>query len=83
MSQIQSPCILICSIDLATGYCYGCGRTSDEIAGWFGFTNEQRSEITQHLADRLARIERRPRRETRRRKLKRLQSAGLSGKQDP
>ena len=29
-----SPCILVCSIDTKTGYCFGCGRTRDEIAAW-------------------------------------------------
>ncbi|MGN6583716.1 MAG: DUF1289 domain-containing protein, partial [Rhizobiaceae bacterium] len=25
MSGIESPCILVCSIDMKTGYCFGCG----------------------------------------------------------
>ena len=24
---MESPCILVCSIDMVTGYCFGCGRT--------------------------------------------------------
>ena len=28
---MESPCILVCSIDMVTGYCFGCGRTRDEI----------------------------------------------------
>ena len=34
MTAIESPCILVCSIDMKTGYCFGCGRTRDEISGW-------------------------------------------------
>jgi predicted Fe-S protein YdhL (DUF1289 family) len=26
-----SPCISVCKIDAATGYCYGCLRTLQEI----------------------------------------------------
>ena len=28
--MIISPCISICKTDPQTGYCYGCGRNSDE-----------------------------------------------------
>jgi hypothetical protein len=29
----QSPCIQVCVLN-ASGYCQGCYRTIDEIAGW-------------------------------------------------
>ena len=29
-----SPCISICKTDPATGYCWGCGRTSDDKIKW-------------------------------------------------
>ena len=32
--HIESPCISVCVLDDATGYCKGCLRTRDEIAGW-------------------------------------------------
>ena len=28
-TNIQSPCILVCSIDMKTGYCFGCGRNNE------------------------------------------------------
>jgi predicted Fe-S protein YdhL (DUF1289 family) len=61
-----SPCILICSIDMKTGYCFGCGRTRDEIAGWMDYTDHERHLVMEELPARLETIERRPRRETRR-----------------
>ncbi len=30
----DSPCQLVCSMDKESGYCFGCGRTQDEIAYW-------------------------------------------------
>ncbi|MBD1135693.1 DUF1289 domain-containing protein [Pelagibacterales bacterium SAG-MED47] len=32
--MIISPCISICKTDPCTGYCYGCGRTSEEKRIW-------------------------------------------------
>ena len=29
-----SPCISICKMDPITGYCYGCGRSTDEKIKW-------------------------------------------------
>lgn len=63
---MESPCILVCSIDMRTGYCFGCGRTRDEIAGWTGYTSAERRAVMALLPDRLDTIERKPRRETRR-----------------
>ena len=32
--MIISPCISICKTDPQTGYCYGCGRNSEEKKLW-------------------------------------------------
>lgn len=77
MTAIESPCILVCSIDMATGYCFGCGRTRDEIAGWIGMTPQQRRAVMEVLPARLATVERKPRRETRRARMAR--ERGLTG----
>ena len=69
--SIESPCILICSIDLNTGYCFGCGRTRDEIAGWTGYTLETRRQLMAELPARLETVERKPRRETKRQRIAR------------
>jgi len=69
--MVPSPCILVCSIDDVTGYCFGCGRTRDEIASWMTVSDWARAEIVGQLPARLATIQRRPRRETRRTRMAR------------
>ena len=32
--MIISPCISICKADPVTGYCYGCGRNSEDKKLW-------------------------------------------------
>ncbi|WEX07248.1 DUF1289 domain-containing protein [Chelativorans sp. AA-79] len=71
MTAIESPCILICSIDEKSGYCFGCGRTRGEIAAWLTMTPADRRMVMETLPARLATVERRPRRETRRARLAR------------
>ena len=71
MAAIESPCILVCSMDMKTGYCFGCGRTRDEIAGWLDMTPQTRREVMDLLPARLETVERRPRRETRRARMAR------------
>lgn len=73
---MESPCILVCSIDDKTGYCFGCGRTRDEIAGWIGYTDAERRSIMTTLPARLETVERKPRRETRRTRLARERETG-------
>ena len=34
VSPVASPCVDICRIDAASGWCEGCYRTIDEIAAW-------------------------------------------------
>lgn len=64
-----SPCTLVCSIDLKTGYCFGCGRTREEIAAWMDYTDAERRALMETLHARLETVERRPRRETRRQRM--------------
>ena len=74
MSNVESPCILVCSIDRKTGYCLGCGRTGNEIANWLRYSPAERQSVIAVLDDRLSTVERKPRRETRRRKLARARA---------
>ncbi len=73
---MESPCILVCSIDMKTGYCFGCGRTRDEIGAWTLYTSEERRGIMQTLPARLETMERKPRRETRRTRMARERVSG-------
>jgi hypothetical protein len=68
---VKSPCILVCAIDDRTGYCFGCGRTRDEIATWTQYSDEERDVIMAGLPARMDTIERKPRRETRRSRMAR------------
>ena len=65
-ATIKSPCILVCAIEPASGHCYGCGRSREEIADWINYTVKDRDRIMEVLPDRVAKLERKPRRVTRR-----------------
>lgn len=49
-----SPCIKLCTLDPATGFCLGCGRTGAEIAGWISMSREERIALKQALPQRLS-----------------------------
>jgi len=51
--QIQSPCKLICELDLEQGLCKGCGRSREEIAKWTRYSDVQRAFIMTELEARL------------------------------
>jgi predicted Fe-S protein YdhL (DUF1289 family) len=71
LDPIESPCILVCAIDDRTGYCFGCGRTREEIGAWLTMSPAERRAIMQALPARLSTVVRRPRRLTRRRRMAR------------
>jgi uncharacterized protein len=50
---ISSPCIRVCILDPETGLCEGCGRTREEIARWYGLTEEERLAIMAGLEARM------------------------------
>lgn len=83
--EIQSPCVWVCIIDADTGYCCGCGRTGDEVAGWIDYSVNLRSQIMETLPERVKTIKFDPKLEARaRRRAKRLaQSKTLSSNQSP
>ena len=53
-SAVPSPCINICRMDAATGWCEGCQRTLDEIAGWGGMADADKRAVWQALPARRA-----------------------------
>jgi predicted Fe-S protein YdhL (DUF1289 family) len=40
-----SPCVSICVMDPATGWCEGCFRTLPEIAAWGGLSSAERCAV--------------------------------------
>jgi len=70
--SVKSPCVLLCSIEEATGYCHGCGRTVAEISDWLTMSEAERDKLmTVELPRRMEGRQRPPRRETRRKRLAR------------
>ncbi|AWI83404.1 DUF1289 domain-containing protein [Alloyangia pacifica] len=51
---VETPCVNICVVHRESGLCTGCLRTLDEIAGWAGYTPEERRAIMQELPERKA-----------------------------
>jgi predicted Fe-S protein YdhL (DUF1289 family) len=51
---VPSPCIGVCRIDEATGWCAGCWRTLDEIAAWGTSDDATRRRIWQAIEARQA-----------------------------
>lgn len=50
--MVQSPCINICKMDEGSGFCLGCFRTLDEIAGWSASSDRARLDILANVARR-------------------------------
>lgn len=48
-TPVPSPCINICHMDEATGWCEGCLRTLDEIATWSGLPEAGKREVLARL----------------------------------
>jgi len=46
---VPSPCVAVCEMDPATGWCKGCQRTLDEIADWALLDAEARRAIWAQL----------------------------------
>ncbi len=53
MTNIETPCVKICTLDPKSGLCLGCGRNVDEIAGWTRLSGAERAAIMNVLRDRL------------------------------
>lgn len=46
---VPSPCINVCRIDDASGWCEGCLRTLDEIAAWATLDEAGKHRVWQRL----------------------------------
>ena len=47
--EVASPCINICRMDAASGYCEGCRRTLEEIAGWSAYSDSEKRAVPARL----------------------------------
>ncbi len=52
----HSPCVGVCQIDQATGWCLGCGRTGNEIGRWLSMSDDERLTLWGELPGRLDRL---------------------------
>ncbi len=48
-SPVPSPCINVCVMDAASGWCTGCFRTMDEIVGWGNASNASKWSVLHGL----------------------------------
>ncbi len=53
---IESPCVNICRMDEASGWCAGCGRALDEIAHWGEADDAYRGAVMAELPARMAKL---------------------------
>jgi predicted Fe-S protein YdhL (DUF1289 family) len=49
LDDVPSPCVEVCRMDARTGYCEGCLRTIDEIAGWSQFSADEKRGVLAQL----------------------------------
>ncbi|NPT40947.1 DUF1289 domain-containing protein [Paraburkholderia sp. 1N] len=53
-AAVPSPCISVCKMDASTGWCEGCLRTIDEIAGWSSFDDDAKRAVWDAIEERHA-----------------------------
>lgn len=46
---IKTPCVSVCVMDPATGWCEGCFRTLAEIGAWARYSDVERDEALRRL----------------------------------
>lgn len=51
--NISSPCIRVCAVDGATGWCIGCGRHLSEIGNWVKLGEQGREAVSAELPERM------------------------------
>ena len=50
---VKSPCILVCELDRTTGWCFGCGRSGEEVENWLSYSDGRRDAVMAALPERL------------------------------
>lgn len=57
-AAVASPCVNVCEMDAASGWCRGCARRIDEIAGWGSAPEAVRRAILEQLPPRRRALQR-------------------------
>ena len=57
-STVVSPCVNVCQMDAASGWCRGCGRSINEIAGWGGAPETVQRHVLDQLPERRVELHR-------------------------
>lgn len=57
MTPVPSPCINVCRMNAATGWCEGCLRTIDEIAAWSTMSDDDKRAVWAQLDERRERAQ--------------------------
>ncbi|HVZ44016.1 MAG TPA: DUF1289 domain-containing protein [Ramlibacter sp.] len=52
--DVPSPCMSVCRMNAATGWCEGCLRTLDEIAAWSTLDDEGKRCVWRSIEQRAA-----------------------------
>jgi uncharacterized protein len=53
LEPVPSPCVSVCRMDAATGWCTGCWRTLEEIAHWSAMDDPQRLQVWARVEQRI------------------------------
>ena len=51
---IPSPCISVCVTDPDSDLCYGCARTTPEIAKWSKYTDKEKKQVIEISRSRMS-----------------------------
>jgi len=52
VSGVPSPCVDVCRMDAASGWCEGCLRTLDEIGAWSTLGDDAKRAVWARLTER-------------------------------
>lgn len=55
--EVASPCISVCRIDASSGWCEGCFRTGNEIAGWSSASQDSKRALWKLIEQRMLVLE--------------------------
>jgi predicted Fe-S protein YdhL (DUF1289 family) len=54
---LPSPCVNVCRMHAASGWCEGCARTLEEIAAWGSLPDEAKLRVWRRLPERRDRLQ--------------------------